>query len=280
MIGQDIVDSIVENLPDDVDTLKQCCLVSQSFSTSSQRQLFSRISLGSSHTKPGCRCLYRLLINRSHIVPYIRELHVDVKTHPQDKDWIYQEETFPHLLQLLMPSLRAFSLVAKYDTVVWDRLSFELHTSLLDLFTSPSLTSIRLINICANQFPLTMLCNQKQLKRIGFVACYHPKCRRPVPPIPAPSLLPRSSQNYSKAIGQLDAIELSGNTSKFIMELMLNDRAPLKVSPIRKILVDGWTWVALTEILKTNRDAMQNIESFMCRDSRLAAENFNLTSTC
>jgi hypothetical protein len=58
----------------------------------------------------------------------------------------------------------------------------------------------------------------------------------PVPPIPTPLLLDGYRTTRRDKIRR-----------KFIMEYMLNHRAPLKVSQIRKILVDGWMRVAVTE---------------------------------
>lgn len=130
--------------------MKQCSLTSQSFLAPSQKLLFSKIYLRSGYdTQPPFRQLHQLLIRSPHILSYIRDLHIIIQL-----IGAFNDETLPLLLQTLRPFLQSFSLVGRVRSLVWECFSHKLQSSLLDLWISPNLTSVRLINICTAKFPI------------------------------------------------------------------------------------------------------------------------------
>jgi len=265
-LPQDIVETVIEQIsPYDVETLKRCSIVSRSFLAPSQKQLFSVVYL--TKGRVDCRRLYHLLLSTPHIATYIRELHVivfsDPPHHRGTKKWVYGEETFPRLLQTMRPGLKSFSLVMKYDSVNWALFPSVLQTAILDLCTSPNLMSIRLISICADQFPIATLGASKHLKRLGFLSCSHLDCWRVFTPIPLPS---PSANEVDKA--QLESIELGGYTSRSIIGSLLLPQSLLGVSRLREISIKSETWWVLEGILSANRHIAQSIESLMWLDAR------------
>jgi hypothetical protein len=263
---QDIIETVIEKIsPNDLETLKRCSLVSQSFLGPSQKQLFSVIYL--TKGRADCQGLHRLIIHSPHIATYIRELHVIVFSDPPHfrgtKKWVYGEETFPRLLQTLKPWLKSFSLAVKYDSVNWARFSSELQSALLDLCTSPNLISIRFISICADQFPISTFGTLKQLKRLGFLSCSHMDCWRAFTPLPMPS---HSSNQEEKP--QLESIELGGYTSRSIMGSFLHPHSSLGMSRLRSVSIKSETWGTLEAILSIDHEVAHNIESLMWLDAR------------
>jgi len=266
-LPQDIIHAVIEKIsPNDIETLKQCSVVSQSFLVPSQKQLFSVIHL-TLKGRFSCQRLHHLLLNAPHIATYIRELHVvffsDSPHLQHTRKWIYGEETFPHLLQLMKPWLKSFSLAGKYNSVNWALFPPELQNAILDLCTSPNLISIRLISICAGLFPIATFGNSKYLKRLGFLSCSHLECWRTFTPIPLPS---PSSNEVDKA--HLESIELGGYTSRSIIGSLLLPQSLLGISRLREISIKSETWRVLCGILSANRHIAQSVESLMWLDAR------------
>jgi hypothetical protein len=88
---QDIIDSIIEAVGDDDDSLrmlKQCALVSSSFLLPSRRRLFSKTTLRSDKA---CQRLYQLLIDNPVVQSFVRSIIVELS----------QKLFGPHLIAIL-----------------------------------------------------------------------------------------------------------------------------------------------------------------------------------
>jgi hypothetical protein len=272
-IPQDIIDTVIGELSfNDIDTLKQCSLVSHSFLASSQKLLFSMVYFRAGYAvRAPFRQLHYLLNHSPHIISYIRELHVIVISdtphlHSLYGEWLFNDETFWFILQILTPSLQSFSLVAREHELAWACFPFKLQSSLLDLFISPNLTSVRLINICTDRFPIETLSKLKQLKRLGIVSCSDRGCWRPLVP------LPQLSQDCLVGKTHLESLELGKHISNCVLRSLMHPDSLLDISHLRTISLASKSWSTFVAILRLENmqviQAFQSVESLMWLDSK------------
>ena len=272
-IPQDIIDDIVDTLP--TEDLNNCSLVSPSFLVPCQKRIFSIICLGTWGQRI-CKRLYALLSASPHLVFYIREVHiVDRGFTPAsgvtDKGWVPDEETLPLMLQLLRPSsgLRAFSLVFKpFTDVEWACLPWVLKCSILDLCRSPNLTSVRLVGMWADDFPIQVFKSLKHLKRLGFGLCSRIHQSYNFAPLVPLQPFETSSSRIPKA--RLDALEFGGHMSRFVLESMLSPSSMVDISWLRVVTIHADSWVTLSAFLRGYPEVAARIESFMWVEPRFA----------
>ena len=270
--SQETLKNIVGHLEDDTLSLQQCSAVSRSFLVPSQKRLFSTIYIT---TGLLCRKLNGLLISSPHIVPYVRGLHVLGNQEP----WFRNEESFVTILRAVRPCLETFSLMSgDYYYLEWADMSADWQSSLLDLFASPKLTSIRLKNICTTHLPPGLFGGMVQLKKLGFLSCSHDSHDPPRSPlIPFPE--PKHATQQRK--GQLDALEIDGRMSMGVIENLKQPNALIDISQLREITIHDATPEILEQAWAIMQTAAKNIESFMWWDRLINPESkfFLLPST-
>jgi hypothetical protein len=137
---QDIVNTIIDELEDDITTLKQCALVSRLCLPSSRKYLFSSIHLDD-ETK--CQALYEVLNNNSHLARYVRRLHIYCGGR------LYQPTHHPYLGFGIEPTplislLRIICWVESVtiDWISWPVLPVAFRMALLDILKSPNITHV------------------------------------------------------------------------------------------------------------------------------------------
>jgi hypothetical protein len=152
-IPQDIINNIVDELYDDIDTLKSCALVSHSFCQPGYKNLFSTIRLN----RPSLsKNLYEILILNSKIRVHIRELYIlpDIKS-INNVYWFAVDRFCPLILGMLQ-SLQLLSLGDKTSRFFsWDWLSSQLQLVLANQFRSPSLVEVKIFRCL--RLPLSIL---------------------------------------------------------------------------------------------------------------------------
>ena len=270
MVPKDIITRIIGHFSDDdFDTLEECSVVSHAFSVPSQKRLFSIVHIG-----PGrklCRRLYRLLTRSPHIASYIRELHV-VDRVRDGKGWVPIYEAFPRLLQTVTPYLQSFSLsFREYAGVEWDRLPADLQSSLLDLFRSSRLVSIKVSHIHGSNFPMSVLRTLCQLRKLGFLARSSPDATLGdgfQPTLP-PELRPKPGASKK----QLESLELGGDMSAQVVACLMHPDSLLGITELREVSIhDAEKLGMLDTVWEIIQRSAPTIESFIWNDPVLEPE--------
>ncbi|KAJ7111324.1 hypothetical protein C8R44DRAFT_883138 [Mycena epipterygia] len=179
-LPQELVDLIVDNLCDDIPSLKSCSLAARTFSGSVRAHIFRKVEItpplpGKTHSP--CQQLYKLLTSTPYIAPLIDELHIVLvgseTCFEYDEDgqylveqqvpWVMTGRTLSLVLPLL--DLKRISIVengpADWNacgrfSMNWNKLGRTLKAALKDVFSSPQLESVHLRGIVV-QSPTQLL---------------------------------------------------------------------------------------------------------------------------
>jgi hypothetical protein len=170
-IPQDIIDNIIGELSGDgdSDTLKCCATVSRSFLHQSRRSLFAAISF---HTQRQTEQLHDILTKAPEISLYIHELSFAIfwvsGASGPPKAWLRRDKTLASVLRML-PRLRVLSWGESHNTVLqWDDdFSYALQSALLDLFRSPNLADVTIIN--QQYLPLSVFSAFTHVKKLRLL---------------------------------------------------------------------------------------------------------------
>ncbi|KAJ7802544.1 hypothetical protein B0H14DRAFT_2891940 [Mycena olivaceomarginata] len=155
---QELINLVVDNLHEDIATLKSCSLAAPTFVTSARIHIFKHIEITPPKRNTGlspCQKLLDLLTSSPHLAPLVDDLCIvligpDAQTGP----WIEAEATLPIVLSLL--HLKRISLVENApgalalrtdSTMDWNRLGRPLRSALAAIFSSPRLESVHLRGI-------------------------------------------------------------------------------------------------------------------------------------
>lgn len=152
---QELTDTILNELRNDIPTLNSCPLVSRAFVPTSRAHLFSRVRLTPPTKAQGnapnrCQRFYQIIQSSPHIVSHVKHLelvegHRPSKWHDTDEvSWLVSCRPLP---LLLLDSLNTISLGCTANTLIWNRVSPILKSSLRNVFVLPRLTGIRLYNV-------------------------------------------------------------------------------------------------------------------------------------
>ncbi|KAJ7111327.1 hypothetical protein C8R44DRAFT_742450 [Mycena epipterygia] len=180
LLPQELVDLIVDNLRDDIPSLKSCSLAARTFSGSVRAHIFRKVEITPplpGKTNSPCQQLYKLLTSTPHIAPLIDELHIVLvgseTCFEYDEDgqylveqqvpWVMAGTTLSLVLPLL--DLKRISIVengpADWNaygrfSMDWNKLERTLKAALTDMFSSPRLESVHLRGIVV-QSPTQLL---------------------------------------------------------------------------------------------------------------------------
>lgn len=164
--AQELIDLVLNELREDIPTLRSCLLVSRAFVPTSRIHLFSRIRLeppqGPNVRKPNrCQSFYNLLTTSPHLSSYVKHLEIIEglsprswelallsAKRPQGYTWMADDQRLPLLLPLLW-NLTSISLGLSdsRSSLDWQNVSPTVKDSLRAVFALPGLTSIRLRDI-------------------------------------------------------------------------------------------------------------------------------------
>ncbi|KAF8069034.1 hypothetical protein FPV67DRAFT_1669069 [Lyophyllum atratum] len=232
-IPLEILIQIVEHLPLDSDAdrlfLSRCSRLSRAFVTPCQSRLFSDIHFFSYKGASRCRRLHNVLTQSPHLASFIRTLVIQngwttqMEPKMQRVMWALTEPTLPQVLDLL-PALQLLYLNSSTTKLLtWNDMGPALQTSLLRLFTLPSLTCIRLRNM---KVPPTIFCSSSQLADLGLFRSeidppeyLKPSSTAPDPDRPRPHSLSITSEVAGAVLEHLStALDIS-----LLKELVLTD---------------------------------------------------------
>ncbi|KAJ7500616.1 hypothetical protein B0H11DRAFT_785703 [Mycena galericulata] len=176
-IPHELVAAIVDELEDDHASLKACSVVATAFCSPSQRHLFRSMWLHRGnwkHYTPAQQTLHKgtlapsgtiegvhsLLLESPHLASYVRDLSIDL---PESTN----EEVSLELVLRVVSNLDR--LVISGMTVRWDELTIALASTILDVLTRPTLSSLHLLNI--RNFPVTTI--HRVLSSMKVLSIHH-----------------------------------------------------------------------------------------------------------
>ncbi|KAJ7178230.1 hypothetical protein C8R46DRAFT_671827 [Mycena filopes] len=176
-IPQELIDTIVDNLHDDIPSLKSCALTARTFVRSAQIHIFRRVEITgnpprdrNSASSTPCQRFYKLLVSSPRIAPLVTDLSIvlvgsetsfeyveGTAEYPEDRQvpWIMAAgRTLSLVLPLL--NLERISLVENGPddwspegqfSMNWNHLGRQLKPALADIFSSPRLEAVHLRGI-------------------------------------------------------------------------------------------------------------------------------------
>ncbi|RDB27888.1 hypothetical protein Hypma_002274 [Hypsizygus marmoreus] len=171
-IPPDIIREIVNELPFNRTFLLQSSTISRAFAFVCQCRLFETVGIGSSKGRERCQQLHRLLTDSPHLARLIhnltlqnRAIKISTLYGGQERaEWFLVEATLPLLLDML-PALKSVQLKSSTIATYWSDLPHELQTSLLRVFSLPSLTAIGFSDIIA---PANVLSHSANLAKLDL----------------------------------------------------------------------------------------------------------------
>ncbi|KAF7370245.1 hypothetical protein MSAN_00655400 [Mycena sanguinolenta] len=171
-VPQVLVDLIVDNLRDDIPSLKSCSLIARAFVGTAQTWLFNKVEILPPKSRDDqdspCWTFHRLLTRSPHIVSLVYELQIVLvgseTSFARDDDrelleerhlpWVMSGDTLSLVLALL--DLKRISLIenspSEWDelenfSMNWNQLERSLKSALVAVFSSPKLESAYLQGI-------------------------------------------------------------------------------------------------------------------------------------
>jgi hypothetical protein len=170
-LPQELIDLILDNLHDDINSLKSCSLAAHTMVTSARTLIFRKIEIKPpdplSSSFNTCQRFYKLLTASPRIAPIVEELcvvTVGSETsfgYTPDGEylterlvaWVMDDRTLPLILPLL--DLKRISLTenAPYrsdgwkDSMSWHKMGQRLTSALTNVFSSPRLEAVHLRGI-------------------------------------------------------------------------------------------------------------------------------------
>ncbi|KAJ7461795.1 hypothetical protein B0H11DRAFT_115657 [Mycena galericulata] len=190
-VPQELLDIIINDLHDDVPSLKACSLASRVFVPSARVHIFSTIYLlpprrlrlvGSQRQKNYSQKFDALLDKSPHLAPLVKDLRI---VEGADVDELQLNAVFPGtpwlvasartLISILSRlNLTRFSLLRKHHMhavgVTWDDLPRRLAAAIHNVFRSPALESVRILGIpiAHPQAVISMLSDAHKLKELAL----------------------------------------------------------------------------------------------------------------
>ncbi|KAJ6480857.1 hypothetical protein C8R45DRAFT_1003919 [Mycena sanguinolenta] len=192
-VPQELVDLIVDNLHDDIPSLKSCSLTARAFVGSAQTWIFNKVEILPPKNRDDqdgpCEKFYELLMRSPHIASLVDESQIvlvgsetsfafDEERHVP---WVMFGETLSLVLALL--DLRRISLVENLASewnalgefsMDWNQLGRSLKSALATVFSSPKLESVCLRGIVV-QSPvqlLSLFSEATSLKKLSISRAY------------------------------------------------------------------------------------------------------------
>ncbi|KAF5376256.1 hypothetical protein D9615_008524 [Tricholomella constricta] len=224
-IPEDIISAILDQLSPDIDSLKQCSLVSRSFLPHCQKLLFSDICLD--HPTRSRR-LYHFITNNPSFIPYIRRINIiSIFRGPSrdDPEWMTCEDTLAPLLQTLH-NLHAFGLINQpLRPLPWHKLPADLRSTILNL-SVPSITLDNVANVPIGLFGRFVRLKNLKLMRMKSDPG-HPLDLGPLASLSSPQ----------GPTGYLESLVISGSPmcGRHLITTLTDPRSSLKLSRLKHL---------------------------------------------
>lgn len=173
LFPQELLEAIIDDLYDDLPTLRACGMVSRAFLHSTRTHIFANIRLTPKSGLPNpatvgsypnclnpCQKFHALLVNSPYISSYVQRLIIidgslfpshpsaDITgTAPSGSPWVLDEPSLPYVIRYLT-RLRSVSLIFQEGPLRnWSAMSKALTDSLLSTLRLPNLESVELQRI-------------------------------------------------------------------------------------------------------------------------------------
>ncbi|KAJ6572290.1 hypothetical protein B0H19DRAFT_681313 [Mycena capillaripes] len=198
-LPQELVDIIIDNLHDDLPSLKSCSLAARTFVTSARIHIFRKIEIlpppKPLSSRNLCQRFHKLLTSSPHIAPLVEELSVVLvgseTSFAYDDDGVYLEKrhvtwimtcrTLPLILPLL--NLKRISLTenAPVDwnnagdfSMNWAKMGRQMKSALVNVFSSPRLEAVHLRGIVVEspRLLLSLFSQATSLKKLALSRFY------------------------------------------------------------------------------------------------------------
>ncbi|KAG7451681.1 uncharacterized protein BT62DRAFT_991169 [Guyanagaster necrorhizus] len=172
-LPQELVDAIADELEGQDDALRNASLVNQSFHSSCQKLLFSRIELKFRRPRPNPYIqFHRLILDSPRIAALVKTLRIhDFYGGGLESTWFLQDDILiPRIIELLVNLTSITVVAARFITRRSQNLSSAIRASLF--YTPlPRLTSISLVNVILPHFQelVDLLVDRPALKEVKLL---------------------------------------------------------------------------------------------------------------
>jgi hypothetical protein len=193
---QELVDIVIDQLHDDIPSLKAFALSFRAAVASAQIHIFHKVILASPRQSGGglvhspVQRLCRLLASSSHLAPLIKDLRI-IEDGPGQ--WVSKSS---RALSTLLPllDLKRISILVRGMPLDWDHLHRELKAALQTVFRSPGLEFVQLCGIYIgnpSHFPLFHILRDAPAGLTTLAVSYSAPRENVSPHVIPPSWLPR-----------------------------------------------------------------------------------------
>ncbi|KAF8211690.1 hypothetical protein K438DRAFT_1928976 [Mycena galopus ATCC 62051] len=165
-LPQELFDHIIDQLFDDLETLRSCALVSSNFLLSSRPHIFSHLRVGhldQEHTVGGLQDIFARL---PHLNTRVQSLHLwdhIMRRHSWMEEW--PASLAPGVAQFLHTlSMKRFAITIESGFVHWANVSEALCTSIHLVLSTQTLTCLELTGLYG--LPFTLFANCPRLKSV------------------------------------------------------------------------------------------------------------------
>jgi hypothetical protein len=242
-IPQDVIDLIIDELPNDRDALKQCSLVAPTFLAESQKHLFAVVRLDQDTQ---CYKLLAVLRNNPRLATYI--LHLTIS---DQYSFVRREGENLALVLELLTSLQSLSL----HYVSWHHLYAGPRSAVLELLRLPSLTSLSCCGLY--DFPLDYLGGLNQLKRLSLWFMDSSWVR---------DLSERNLNSLScSQKGQLETLSLGTHSclsGRLVLGILTEPKSLLGITNLRKLSIETFSVNVIDLAGAVMKIASQSLEVF------------------
>ncbi|KAJ6572301.1 hypothetical protein B0H19DRAFT_1256194 [Mycena capillaripes] len=256
---QELIDMVVDNLHDDIPSLKSCSLAARTFVSSARIHIFRKIEilppLKPLSSRNPCQRFHKLLTSSPHIAPLVEELSVVLvgseTSFAYDDDGLYLEErhvtwvmagrTLPLILPLL--DLKRICLTengpADWNdggefSMNWAKMGRQLKSALVNVFSSPRLEAVHLRGIVVESprqmlslFSEAISLTELSLSRVHFTQRWDQRDSWP------------ESQVWAPRLRYLLVSDLRGDT---FCRYLVNPRIDLTAVRSLKVVTDLSEW--------------------------------------
>ncbi|KAJ7863832.1 hypothetical protein B0H14DRAFT_3443937 [Mycena olivaceomarginata] len=158
-LPQELVDTILDDLHDDVPSLKSCSLAARTFVISARKHIFKKIEILSS--SDASQRFYELLCSSPHIAPLVEDLRITSVLVPETSAYLdpsgdYMSGRPLSLILLLLTELIRISIIDIADanhltgrpySRSWNKMEPPLQSALANVFSSPRLEAVHLCGL-------------------------------------------------------------------------------------------------------------------------------------
>ena len=239
----------------DVETLRNCSVLSRSLLQPARKYLFANIILRRAYL---VERLYALVIEVPQLLTYFRTL--DIGT---DITWYSKNNPLEDLLRVVADKATLRSISIHAPGICWTRLSLIFQQALSKILESPSLHTVRIINICAS-FPLENLGMLPRLRHLAFsYEDTRGECTHRATPSAEPPRVASPPGNSSPPIVEtpLKSLQLGRIAPNKLLNC-LTTRNKSGISQLRELCVDSLeaeTVNAACKVLQQSKDTLESL---------------------